>query len=159
MEADYQKTSSHLGTQIKRVLLGASLVPLVLVANPVDAAPQGGQIVGGSGTISQNNLTTHIKQNTQNLAIDWNSFNVNSNEIVNYLQPNSSSIALNRIIGGSASEIHGQINANGHVVLVNPNGVFFGQGATVNVGGLIASGLDIGTADFMNGNYLFNAVG
>jgi trimeric autotransporter adhesin len=100
------------------VLLGC-----LTVALPVQAGPKGGQIVGGVGAIKQNGLTTNIQQNTQNLAINWNSYNLNSNEKVNYLQPNSSSIALNRVLGGSASQIFGQINANGQVVLVNPNGI------------------------------------
>jgi filamentous hemagglutinin family protein len=100
------------------VLLGS-----LSIVSTVYAAPQGGQVVGGSGSISQSNLTTNIQQNTQNLAIDWQSYNLNSNEKVNYLQPNSSSIALNRVLGGSASQIFGQINANGQVVLVNPNGI------------------------------------
>jgi filamentous hemagglutinin family protein len=128
------------------------------IISAAHAAPQGGQVVGGSGSINQSNLTTNIQQNTQKLAIDWQSYNLNSNEKVNYLQPNSSSIALNRVLGGSASQIFGQINANGQVVLVNPNGIFFSQGASINVGGLIASGLDISSADFMNGNYLFNEI-
>jgi filamentous hemagglutinin family protein len=87
------------------------------------ASPQGGNIVGGTGSINQSGLTTNIQQNTQKLAIDWQSYNLNSNEKVNYLQPNSSSIVLNRVLGGSASQIFGQINANGQVVLVNPNGI------------------------------------
>ncbi|RDH83866.1 MAG: hypothetical protein DIZ80_06950 [endosymbiont of Galathealinum brachiosum] len=122
------------------------------------AGPTGGNVVGGAGSIIQAGLTTNINQLSSSLAIDWQSFNVSSNEIVNFLQPNSSSIALNRIIGGSASEILGQINANGRIALVNPNGVFFGSGSSVNVGGLIASGLDIKSSDFMNGDYVFSSI-
>ncbi len=122
------------------------------------AAPEGGNIVGGSGSINQSSLTTTINQNTSSLAIDWNSFNINSDEVVNFIQPSSSSIALNRILSSSGSQIHGQINANGQVVLVNPNGIFFGATSSVNVGGLIASGLDISPTDFMNGDYIFNEV-
>ena len=74
------------------------------------------------------------------------------------VQPNSSSIALNRILGNNGSTIQGQINANGQVILVNPNGVYFTSTASINVGGLIASSLDMTPADFMNGNYIFNEV-
>jgi filamentous hemagglutinin family protein len=87
------------------------------------AAPQGGAIVGGSGSINTSGVTTTIQQNTKSLAINWNSYDVKANEVVNYLQPGSSSIALNRILGNNASQILGQINANGQVVLVNPNGI------------------------------------
>ncbi len=89
----------------------------------VQAAPVGGNIVGGSGSINTNGLTTTIQQNTQSQVINWNSYNVKSNETVNYLQPNASAISLNRIPGNNASEIFGQINTNGQVVLVNPNGI------------------------------------
>ena len=122
------------------------------------AGPAGGNIVGGTGSINQSGLTTTINQNTSSLAIDWNSFDINANEMVNFIQPSSSSIALNHILSSSGSQIQGQINANGQVVLVNPNGIFFGATSSVNVGGLIASGLDISTTDFMNGDYIFNEV-
>jgi hemagglutinin-like protein len=58
----------------------------------------------------------------------------------------------------SRKNFRGKINANGQIVLVNPNGIFFGPTASVNVGGLIASGLNISTFDFLNGDYIFNEV-
>ena len=124
----------------------------------VHAGPAGGNVVGGSGTINHSGLTTNINQLTPAMAIDWNSYNVNANEIVNYIQPDASSISLNRILGNSASQIHGQINANGQVVLVNTNGIFFSPTASVNVGGLLASGLNIDPVDFMNGEYVFSSI-
>ncbi|HED35179.1 MAG TPA: filamentous hemagglutinin N-terminal domain-containing protein [Gammaproteobacteria bacterium] len=122
------------------------------------AGPAGGNIVGGVGHIHASGLTTDIHQTTASLAINWDSYNLSASEVVNYLQPSASSIALNRILSNSGSQILGQINANGQVVLVNPNGVFFGPTASVNVGGLIASGLDIKPTDFMNGNYVFSSI-
>jgi len=124
----------------------------------VAAGPLGGNVVGGAGHIHTNGLSTDIHQLSSSMAIDWNSYNLNANEVVNYLQPGASSIVLNRILDNNASDIRGQINANGQVILVNPNGVFFGTSASINVGGLIASGLDISPSDFMNGNYIFNEV-
>ncbi|MEX5333610.1 two-partner secretion domain-containing protein, partial [Pseudomonas paraeruginosa] len=44
----------------------------------------------------------------------------------------------------------------GRVFLVNPNGVVFGKTAQVNVGGLVASTLDISDKDFLDGNYRFS---
>jgi len=136
----------------------AAIVSMALAASPAQAGPTGGQVVGGSGSISQSGLNTTINQASQNMAINWQSYDVNSNERVQYIQPNTSSISLNRILSNNGSTIAGRIDANGQVILVNPNGIFFTPTAVVNVGGIIASGLDIQPNDFMNGNYIFNDV-
>jgi filamentous hemagglutinin family protein len=106
-------------------------------------APTGGQVVSGSGQIQQSGNTTTIEQNSKVLALNWQSFDVGADQTVNFLQPGASSIAVNRILGNTASEIFGHLNANGQVWLINPNGVLFGQGAQVNVGGIVASTLDL----------------
>jgi len=134
------------------LFLNVTSVPLAI------AGPAGGQVVGGSGSISQSGLNTTINQTSQNMAIDWQSYNLNANERVQYLQPNSSSISLNRILSQNGSTIAGRIDANGQVILVNPNGIFFTPTSIINVGGIIASGLNIQPNDFMNGHYMFNEV-
>jgi filamentous hemagglutinin family protein len=131
---------------------------LLMAAGNAGASPEGGQVIGGSGSITQSGLNTTVNQTTQNMAINWQSYNVNVDERVQYIQPNSSSISLNRILSNNGSTIAGRIDANGQVILVNPNGVFFTPTSVVNVGGIIASGLDIAPSDFMNGNYIFNEV-
>ena len=45
------------------------------------------------------------------------------------------------------------------VWLINPNGVLFGQNSQVNVAGLVASTLNIGDDNFLNGLYLFSGNG
>jgi len=122
------------------------------------AGPTGGNIVGGAGSINQSGLNTTINQTTGSMAINWDTFNINTNERVQYLQPDISSISLNRILDINGSKILGSIDANGTVVLVNPAGIFFGANSQVNVGSLVASGLSISPTDFMNGNYMFNEV-
>ncbi|RFC43449.1 MAG: Large exoprotein involved in heme utilization or adhesion [Verrucomicrobia bacterium] len=57
------------------------------------------------------------------------------------------------------SVIQGALNANGHVFLLNPNGVLFTQSAQVNVGGIVASTLHMKTEDFMAGRYTFEGAG
>ncbi|MGC2047377.1 MAG: filamentous hemagglutinin N-terminal domain-containing protein, partial [Gallionella sp.] len=120
------------------------------------AEPTGGQISTGTGTIAQAGATTTITQNTQNLAINWQSFSIGSSEAVRFNQPNASSIALNRVLGQDPSSILGSLNANGQVFVLNPNGVLFGAGSQVNVGGLVASTMRLSDADFMAGNYAFS---
>src|SRR5690554_2355636 len=127
----------------KRKLYLAMLASSSL-AFPLDslAGPEGGRITGGSGEITTDQVQTLIEQHSDRIAIDWDSFDLDADEIVSFLQPGASSVALNRILSDSASDIRGQINANGHVVLVNPRGIVFGESAQVNVGGMLASGLD-----------------
>ncbi|MFL0802523.1 MAG: filamentous hemagglutinin N-terminal domain-containing protein [Agarilytica sp.] len=122
------------------------------------AGPEGGEVVGGTGSINRSGNTTTINQATDRMAIDWQTYDVGANERVQYIQPDSSSISLNRILSNRGSQIHGQIDANGHVFLVNPNGVFFGENSVINVGGMLASGLSIEPSDFMNGDFAFSAI-
>jgi filamentous hemagglutinin family protein len=119
------------------------------------ALPQGGQVTSGQAGISQTGAAMTVTQTSQSAIINWQSFGVAGNESVTFNQPSSSSVVLNRVLGSDASDIYGQINANGQVFLVNPNGIYFAPGAQVSVGGLVASTLDVSDADFTAGNYNF----
>lgn len=133
-------------------------LPTQPVATPIvssTASPSGGQVTVGSGNISQSGLTTTINQHSQNLSLNWQSFNIGADSTVNFVQPNAQSIAVNRIADANGSVILGRLNANGQVFLINPNGVLFGQGAQVNVGGLVASTLDIGDSELAGGTRHF----
>ena len=142
-------------TSFIRTTLPAGLL-FGLHAGSAIAGPEGGVVAAGEGSISTPNATTtNVNQASQNLIVNWESFNVNSNEVVNFNQPNAQAQALNRIFDQNPSQIFGSINANGQVLLINPNGVFFKPGASVNVGGIVASGLDISNENFMNGNHQF----
>ncbi len=125
------------------------------LAGALHAAPTGGTVVAGSGSITQNNNQTLIQQNTDKLALNWQTFNVGSQEQVTFNQPSSSSIALNNILDQNPSQIFGSLDANGQVFLTNPNGIIFAPGATLNVGGLVASGMRMNINDFMQDNYRF----
>jgi filamentous hemagglutinin family protein len=81
---------------------------------------------------------TVVSQGTQRAIFDWSSFNIGAGASVTFNQPNATSLAVNRISGGRTT-IDGALTANGHVMLLNQNGVLFGQTAVVNVGSLTAS--------------------
>ncbi len=116
---------------------------LSLYAAAASAGPLGGNIVSGAGSISKTGATTTIQQSSANLSLTWMSFNVGAQETVDFQQPSSSAIAVNRIFDVNGSQILGHLNANGQVYLINPDGILFGRGAQVNVGGLVASTLDV----------------
>jgi len=128
------------------------------IGNIAHAGPENGVVVSGNGSISKTAAQTLIQQNSQNMAINWDSYNVASGERVQYIQPNSQSVSLNRILSSDGSRIAGNIDANGKVILVNPNGILFTQTATLNVGSLVASSLNITPDNFINGNYVFDAI-
>ncbi|HCJ1003891.1 TPA: filamentous hemagglutinin N-terminal domain-containing protein [Salmonella enterica] len=136
-------------------LISGLLPAMVLAAD----LPTGGQIVGGQGSISTSGNQMTIHQQTQNMATNWHSFDIGKNNTVQFVQPDSSSVALNRVTGASGSQIMGTLKANGRVFILNPNGVLFGKGARVNVGGLVASTKHLSTADFMKGQYTLSGSG
>ncbi|MFM0008025.1 filamentous hemagglutinin N-terminal domain-containing protein [Paraburkholderia dipogonis] len=117
--------------------------------------PTNGQVISGQASISQTNPTTMtINQGTQRTVIDWNSFNVAKDNTVQFNQPNAQAQALNRVVGGVASNIQGSLLANGQVLIQNANGVLFSKGAVVNVGSLLATTKSVDTNAFMAGNPL-----
>ena len=124
------------------LLSAALLVSLVGGSGGLWAAPQGGEVVGGSGSIGASGSTTTITQTSDKLSINWQSFNVAKSETVNFVQPSASALAVNRILDTQGSQILGKVNANGQVWLINPNGVIFGKDAQINVGALVASTLN-----------------
>jgi filamentous hemagglutinin family protein len=141
----------------KRTRSALSLVAstLLLKGTLCMAAPSGGEVVAGSATIDQVNNTTNITQTTNKASINWQDFSIASDEAVNFIQPSSSSITLNRVVGTNKSIIDGMLNANGQVFILNQNGVLFGKNAKVNTAGLVASTKKLLDEDFMSGNYSF----
>jgi filamentous hemagglutinin family protein len=153
--AENAKGQGKAGKGRKLVAAALSLAGGLFLVPLAQAGPTGGQVSAGAATIAQAGSTTSITQSSQNLAINWQDFSIGANESVRFNQPNTSAIALNRVIGQNPSQILGALSANGQVFVLNPNGVLFGAGAQVNVGGLVASTLSLGDADLMAGNYRF----
>ncbi|MBU1465026.1 MAG: filamentous hemagglutinin N-terminal domain-containing protein, partial [Gammaproteobacteria bacterium] len=150
------KKKNHGRRHRTRLSLIAGSVFIVSAQAYADALPTNGTVSLGSGSISQpNGKTLNITQNTNKMAIDWQSFSVGKDSVVNFIQPSSSSVALNRVTGSDVSSIQGVINANGQVFLINPNGILFGTTAQVNVGGLIASTRDLTNENFSADNFIF----
>jgi filamentous hemagglutinin family protein len=129
---------------------------LMLAPRPALAGPAGGSVVAGTAGIQQSGNTTNINQSSSSAVINWQGFSIGKQETVNFNQPSAASTTLNRVIGNETSVINGALNANGQVFIVNSAGVLFGKGAQVNVGGIVASTLDISNADFMAGRYNFS---
>ncbi len=105
------------------------------------ALPSNASIQQGAATIGVNGAAMVVRQTTPRLVADWQSFSIGAANSVQFVQPSSASVALNRVTGNQASAIFGSLSANGHVYLQNPSGVLFAPGSQVNVGALVATTL------------------
>jgi len=141
--------------------LSVLLSALLLIPPQALANPLGGQVVGGSGNIQgQGSSNVTVNQTSDRAIFNWNTFNIGAGERTQFIQPNSGSIALNRVTGNlGPSQIFGTIQANGRVFLVNPDGILFGAGAQVNTAGFLATTSDIKNSDFMAGRMNFSIPG
>ena len=121
------------------LLVAAGLLSLPVAAQTSTVAstqlPTGGQVSAGQANISQSGNTLNVNQSSPRAVVDWNSFNVGKDATVNFQQPNAQSATLNRVADTQPSQILGRITAPGQVVLVNPQGVYFGKSSSVDVGG------------------------
>jgi filamentous hemagglutinin family protein len=147
-------------SRLALALATAFAAQAVLAAPPAPTTlPTGGNVVAGQASINQAGAAMTINQATPQAILNWQSFSIGASAAVNFVQPSASAVALNRVLGADPSAIYGSLTANGQVFLVNPNGVLFGPGARVDVGGLVASTLNIRDADFLARNYRFSRDG
>ncbi|NER49744.1 MAG: filamentous hemagglutinin N-terminal domain-containing protein [Symploca sp. SIO1A3] len=119
----------------------------------------------GTGTITTTNgdqvdiTGGSLSGNGSNLFHSFHQFGISQNQIANFISnPNIQNI-LSRVTGGEVSLINGLIQVSGsnaNLYLMNPAGVVFGSGASLNVPASFtattATGIGIG-------NHWFNAAG
>jgi filamentous hemagglutinin family protein len=124
------------------------------VATPALADPQGATVTTGAASISSSSShQTTIDQKSEDVVIDWSSFNIGSGQTTRFVQPNAQAIAVNRIGGGNASQIMGALDANGRIVLINSNGMMFGKGSQVSVSSLVATSTDDSDSNVLAGKF------
>jgi filamentous hemagglutinin family protein len=119
-----------------RTLLVAGSLPLLLNGSAL-GNPTGGTVTQGSATFNSSGLTFNINQTSANAFITWNTFNIGSGETVNFNQPTAQSVTFNQINDVNPSQILGNLNANGYVILENANGFYVGGNAVLNAHGLV----------------------
>ena len=122
---------------------------------PAWALPEGAQVQSGSVALESGADGSLQVTASDQAIIQWSSFDIASNERVQFLQPSSTATVLNRVVGGQASQIAGSLAANGWLFLINPAGITFAPSARVEVGGLIASSLDLSNEAFLSRHYQF----
>ncbi|WP_186424489.1 S-layer family protein [Pannonibacter sp. I15F10I1] len=148
----------HLTLLLSTCALGAGLIlpPSLLQAQEL---PTGGTIAAGTGSIGTSGNTMTVTQTSNQLITNWNSFSIGSGATVNFVQPGASSMALNRVTGQDPSQILGNLNANGQVFLINPNGIAIGASGRVQTGAFVASTLGITDSRFLAHDFTFTGSG
>lgn len=137
-------------------VIGLALLFNCLLPGSAYALPQGYQVLAGDVQFHQPDANTlNITSSSNSAIVNYQNFNIGANETVNFYLPGLQSSILNSVLGGSGSSILGHLYSNGQVLLVNPAGINFGPSAMVNVGGLMASTLNIHNSDYLSGNYRF----
>ena len=136
---------------VVRPWFGAAMLAAVAASQPLWANPTGGAVVAGGAVIQSAGNTTTIQQSTDRAVIHWQGFSIAPGETTAFMQPSASAAVLNRVTSGDSSQILGNLQANGQVYLLNPNGIYVGPGATVNVNSFLATTHQMDEEGFMRG--------
>lgn len=127
------------------------------LANPAGANPVGGRAAQGTASFNSQGPVLTI-QTSDRAQINWNSFNIGVGETTTFLQPSSSSVVWNQINDMNPSQILGNLNANGYVVLQNSSGFSIGGQAVISTHGLVMTTSTMPAPDLSSaGAWQFNA--
>jgi len=117
----------------------------------ISATPSGGVFTEGTGMIVDGIADSTVTVNQTQSVIEWGSpgsggIDTSAGESLTFLQQEglSNSAVLNQIMSGNQTQFDGALNAQDmRIFIVNPAGVVFGAGSSVNVNQLVASGLNM----------------
>ncbi|TFY88755.1 filamentous hemagglutinin N-terminal domain-containing protein [Pseudomonas kairouanensis] len=111
-------------------------------------------------TQSGGKTTVTIEQTADKAILNWETFNVGRNTTVDFQQQSNWAV-LNRVNDPNArpSEIQGQINGAGTVMIMNRNGVVFSGTSQVNVRNLVAAAANITDDQFTQRGIYVDATG
>jgi filamentous hemagglutinin family protein len=126
-----------------------------------DIGTGGWDVVQGSADITApgGGADALIQMLSDRAVINWQDFDTDVGQLVQFLKESGNFAVLNRIIGeGGATQFNGILQAlAGDVFIVNTRGVVFGPQSYVQARNFVASGIDIKNENFMNGIHQFEA--
>jgi filamentous hemagglutinin family protein len=143
----------HVSTLWRQTAFSVALA-CIFAANQAKANGTAPTVVAGQASFSTLGSSLNIS-NSPGTIINWQRFSIGTNETTRFIQQSAASSVLNRVIGSDPSVILGTLISNGRVFLINPSGILFGQGARIDVAGLVASTLDLSNQDFLAGHLNF----
>jgi filamentous hemagglutinin family protein len=144
-------------SSLRRAATSGLLASLLATPWTALAGPQGAQVVRGQASVEKLGDTTVIRASNRSI-LKFSNFDIGAGETVQFVQPSAKASVLNRIDSARPTQIDGALVANGRVYLVNRAGVYFGSGAQVNVGELVAAAGNISNGDFLSGRDRFTGL-
>ena len=141
------------------MLAAPAFAPSGLTLPAVKALPTDGVLAAGQASASKSASRPTVTRPSDKAIANWGNFNFCSAAAVNFVQPQSTSAILNRVMGNDPSALLGTLTANSRVWLINPAGIMVGQGAKIDGAGFVASALNVRDENFLAGRLTFGANG
>ena len=147
--AEAIRNANLIAAGIRGSLLGSLIAGQIVMPVAVLALPTLPEVKGGSADFigDPNTGINKVNQTSSRVVIDWSTFDIGSTETLTFDQINTTDVAINNVLDTKLSTIYGSVFAQGNIVLVNPNGLVFADGASINVGSLVASTLSLDTSN------------
>lgn len=126
-----RKLNSILSTTALAMMTAAGVLVMPQGAYAIDdlTTPLGENVVGGSASFDRPNAgQLNINQHTDRVVINWDSFNIGQTQRPVLSAWFQLTLAVNRVTGKNddPTQILGSLKANGRVMVLDRNGVFFG---------------------------------
>jgi filamentous hemagglutinin family protein len=119
--------------------------------------PVGPTVTRGNATFTTQGSQFTIRTSDQ-ASIKWQSFNIGLGQTTTFVQPSASSVVWNQINDSNPSQILGNLNANGYVILQNQAGFYVGGQASIQAHGLVMTTAPIAMPELSGGGaWQFNA--
>ena len=130
----------------------AAVAAVLGAARGLRANPAGLSVVSGTAGAVASGSTLNVTASS-GAVLNWQSFNINAGETTIFQQPSATSVVLNQINGQNPSQIWGNLQANGIVILENSSGFYFGPNAVVHAPGFVATTAAVMPEDFSSGAF------
>ena len=143
-----------LSTTIAVGIFASMSITPVLADVSASALPSLDSAINADVTTNGNNMNIQIQGGQGGVGtLNWGTYNIGKDASVNYEFSAHNQTALNKVnAAGGISQIYGKItssgcagcgyDATGKVILVNPNGVLFGDSANVNLNSFTVTNMD-----------------
>lgn len=129
-----------------------TLIAALSLSASLSALPNGMSLLAGAAETRLAPEVLEVLIQNDRTILEWESFDIDPTEEVSFQMAEAGHCALNRILDENPSRIFGSLESNGKLILINSNGIIFGNSARIDAASLIASTLDLNNRNFLEGS-------